>query len=54
MNIDKRLKDKLLSLTWQELLDGLRTEYRRRGSLVKILNEIDRERGGSGRIAETL
>ena len=37
---------------WQGMVDGLRTEYKRRSSLVKILNEIDREKGGSARIAD--
>lgn len=37
---------------WQRILDGIRTEYKRRSSLVAILNEIDQEQGGMGRISD--
>lgn len=38
---------------WLRLLNDLRTEGKMRRNLVAILNEIDREQGGSGRIADT-
>ena len=37
---------------WLRLLNDLRTEGKMRRNLVAILNEIDREQGGSGRIAD--
>ena len=39
---------------WQRLLSDLRTENKMRRNLVAILNEIDREHGGSGRISEAM
>jgi len=37
---------------WHQIIERLRTEYKRRSSLMGILNQIDREKGGSGRIAD--
>ena len=38
---------------WLRFLNELRTENKMRRNLVAILNEIDREQGGAGRIADT-
>jgi len=37
---------------WHQIIERLRMEYKRRSSLMNILKEIDREKGGSGRIAD--
>jgi len=37
---------------WHQIIERLRTEYKRRSSLMSILNQIDREKGGSGKIAD--
>ena len=37
---------------WRKLIDGIRTEYKRRRNLVKMLDDLVRERGISSRIAD--